>query len=239
MNRRSWVSTAASLRSLAICGLLATVVVNGAFLIEGGRRPGYDSVRQYVSELSLGPDGWAQKAAFTLGGLLILGAARALHHALDGANRRWNRSAKWMAAAGICLVLVGLFDTDPLPSAVFTASGLLHDVFAFLFFVSLVGAMSSQARCNTDTQTWRRFSALAALLTLVLFVLVMIAFPFPGKPRAWNIPILVAHAGLVQRLGQGIFFVWLIAMSLRALVLRRAFRRFAAPGRISPRGTNS
>ena len=48
----------------AWAGMLAPVLFVTVFTIAGLLRQGYDPLSTYVSELSLGPGGWIQKAEF-------------------------------------------------------------------------------------------------------------------------------------------------------------------------------
>ena len=121
-------------RASAWAGLLAGVVLNATFTLEGALRPGYDADAMFISELSLGPRGLVQKVNFGVSGVLLLLAARGLGE-LGG---RWGGRA--VAIAGIGLLGAGAFDTDPFPRATITAGGFLHDGFAFVCFGAMIAA---------------------------------------------------------------------------------------------------
>ena len=59
-------------KTLLACGAIAGPLFVFAFLIEGATRADYDPLRQPVSSLALGDQGWTQSANFLVTGLLML-----------------------------------------------------------------------------------------------------------------------------------------------------------------------
>jgi hypothetical protein len=104
-------------RGLLRCGQAAGPVFVAAFLLEGGRREGYQPLRHPVSSLALGPRGWIQTASFTVTGTLFLAAAAALGCGV----RSWRTGQRRFALYSVATALTMLI-TAVLASAGFTQS---------------------------------------------------------------------------------------------------------------------
>ena len=201
-----------SSRSSAWAGLLAGLVLNATFTVEGALRPGYHADTMFISELSLGPRCAVQKANFVVTGLLLLVAARGL--------RGVGQAPRYVALAGIGLLGAGVFDTDPFPRTTTTVPGLLHDGFAFLCFAAMIAAGFACAACweaRPAWWSWARPTRVAATAMGGLFTLVALGFRTPWKPAP---DLLVNHIGTLQRLAQLGFFVWFVP--LHVALLRRS-----------------
>ena len=99
-------------RWLLTCGVIGPVLFVVAFLIEGAIRPDYDPARVFVSQLSLGDEGWLQVANFVVSGLLIAAFAVGLRRVLaSGLASRWGPNL--IGLVGLGLVISGIFVTDP------------------------------------------------------------------------------------------------------------------------------
>lgn len=93
---------------LILLGMLSAVLFVAVVVEEGVRRPGYDPAYHTISELTLGEDGWIQRANFLQVGVAMcayaIGIGRALHTG-------WG--AVLLLAYGAGLILSGLFLPDP------------------------------------------------------------------------------------------------------------------------------
>lgn len=74
--------------------------------------PWFDITRQPLSVLSVGETSWLQKAAFVLGGLLIVIGARGLRWALGG-TPGGGAGVALVGVFGVGLLASGVFDVDP------------------------------------------------------------------------------------------------------------------------------
>ena len=99
-------------RILLACGVVGPALFVAVFMVEGALRPYYDPMRQPVSLLSLGTDGWFQVAAFLTSGMLLLGFAVGLRRVLeDGRGAIGAPIAVGTIGGG--LLLAGAFSADP------------------------------------------------------------------------------------------------------------------------------
>src|SRR5688572_20571561 len=101
-------STQLVMRLLLSCGIIGPLLCVTIFLIEGVTRPGYNPWRNWVSELSLGEQGWINITNLAVSGLLILGFALALQRAFpSGPASRWG--PRLVALFGVSVLLAGVF----------------------------------------------------------------------------------------------------------------------------------
>ena len=68
-------------------GMLGTALFTLSFMINGFLRPGYNPVQRYVSELSIGPQGWIQIVSFLFLGICIVFFALGLKEIFQRAKR--------------------------------------------------------------------------------------------------------------------------------------------------------
>ncbi|MBI3751032.1 MAG: DUF998 domain-containing protein [Chloroflexi bacterium] len=227
-------------RTLLLGGIAGPVLFVGAFLVEGATRPGYDPIRQYVSLLSLGGDGWAQVAAFIVSGCLI--AAFGL-----GLARIWSRrrAGHWIArlvvVIGLALVWSGVFAPDPaqgyppgMPQG--AAPGALNGIpsnptwHALLHFLGSVVVSTGLAAAGVLTAArgtrWRGLAARAwtvcslatAAIVLGGWISELLTTGSSGPP---------ATAGLLQRISIVAGMQWLVVTALIELRIV-GFRRPAS-----------
>jgi hypothetical protein len=168
-------------------GLLGPALFVAAFLVEGATRPGYDAMRTFVSQLSLGENGWMQIANFVFSGSLITAFAVGLSRQLaPGRGATWG--PRLIGAVGIGLVIAGIFVTDPAlgyppgAPAGLTESpsdhGAIHLIGALLVFAGLPAAAIVFFRRFGMLPTrggMRMYSLATAIVMLALFVAANIA----------------------------------------------------------------
>ena len=200
-------------RSLTPCGAIGAGIFVGVFLVDGAVHPGYDPVRDTVSELALGPWGWVQVANFLVTGVLMIAFAVGLAWTLrSGRAYRW--TPRLIAAFGTGLVLAGVFVTDPVPAETPSWHGRLHLAASLLAFGALTAVCFVVARRFPDRR-WAWYSRATGVALPVLFV-AMGAGP-------------AATTGLLQRAAIIVGWSWLAAISLRAW-LGQARHALPTPG---------
>jgi hypothetical membrane protein len=218
-------------RALLLAGVAGPVAFVAVFLIVGALRPGYDSIRHFVSLLSIGEGGWVQVATFLLGGLSFIAFG-------IGLARVWRSAgiARWVPRlvmlAGGALVACGVFTADPAlgyppgtPAGIPTDiswHGGLHYLGAILVFVGLAAAMVIDARSGPRStgRAWAAYSLVSAIVLLGGWI---------GGFLLVNPDGIVETAGLLQRIAIVAGWQWLAATAVIEL------RRGTAPNR--SRGT--
>jgi hypothetical protein len=204
-------------RLLLLCGVVGGPLFVVAFLALGATRKGYDPMRQPVSALAMGPEGWLQQVNFCLTAALMLAAAYGLHLAGPAhRNSFWAPLLIGLFALG--LLGAGIFVTDitGLSSAPErsrrTRPAVLHDLFSFLAFASLIaacfvfaGLFSAAARPG-----WSAYCGACGVLLILGFVLFARGFSRPGP--------MASVAGLLQRLTIATGWLWVSSLCANALI---------------------
>jgi hypothetical protein len=203
------------------CGVFGGPLFVAAFLLEGARRPGYDSLRQPVSSLALGERGWEQRANFVGTGLLMLALSRGLAQVAEAqdSGTRWGPRCVALYAAG--LIGAGVFVTDPVDgyppdhpsSSDPNVRGLLHNLFSLQVFAGLSAAAFLYARhfARSGDTRWAISSALTGAVVpsgLLLF----------GAAKSQETG-LGRVAGLIQRLTIAVGWGWLAGAAMHTLRL--------------------
>jgi len=210
------------LLSAGAAGAVGTVVL---FVAQGAVRPGYDPIRHYVSQLSLGPGGWVQVGNFLATGILMICFALGLRSAL-----RAGPGAVWgpilVATFGVGLVVAAIFPADPglggyppgsvIPADSPTVAFRVHILGAVVVFTSLSAACLVLARRFRRNPAWRGWAAYSVVTGVVVWVMWAGSTVLSGDGSA---PI-DAVVGLVQRVYLLIGFTWIALVALR---MRRTY----------------
>jgi Protein of unknown function (DUF998) len=222
-------------RWLLACGVIGPVLFVVTFGIAGAIRPGYDPMRVFVSQLSLGDQGWLQIANFVVSGLLILAFAFGLRRLVSS-----GRASRWgpilVGLVGLGMVVSGVFVTDPAlgyppgapPGLTQNPSwhGVLHLVGAFFVFGGLPAAAFVFARrfgAEAD-RPWMIYSTASAVGLLLFYFAATVAASSAGS--------LNSVAGLLQRVSIGIGFAWIALLAARLMRTGAAIPQAGArPGR--------
>ncbi len=197
------------LLSLAACGVAAPIAYTGAAFAASLKHPGYDHLRNFISELgATGAPGAPimNFAGFLLYGVLIIAFALAVHRGIRADVGGW-LGPTVLALYGLAYVGVALAPCDPgcqatTPSLHHRMHVLLGD---FIVLSAVLGPFTLYPRLTKDP-AWRS----VAVATLVL----------PGT--AWLILELsgVGLSGaLRQRLWLLLVFVWMEVMAVRLIRL--------------------
>jgi len=130
-------------RWLLLCGAVAAAQMVLVSVVDGATRPGYDPVRNWVSQLALGPRGWLGAVNLALCGFWLILFAVGLHLHLPGPAV----AVRLVALCGLGFGMIAAVPIDPgldFPPgepAVHTAVGLLHQAGAIAVFAG--GTMAS------------------------------------------------------------------------------------------------
>lgn len=196
-------------RMLAIAGIIAPVMFWVLSITAGLIRPGYDPIRQFGSELGIGPHAWLQNVNFILFGLLEIAFAYGLHRGINhGQGSRIGPAL--LTIGGMAMVLVGIF---PMSIGPHTLHGSIHARAAQVLYYALPLAFFVIAPRLNEDRHWRGYSWYSALLGAIAFILATLLVW--GLGPTW----LATRMGLVQRLLFAVAFGWLEILALRLLAL--------------------
>jgi hypothetical protein len=190
--------------------MISAVLFVAAFTVQGWLYPGYSWTGMFVSELSLGHQGWVQILNFLLTGALMLmfGQGLASHFSAGAASRAGPLLVQCM---GLCLMASGPFTTDPSTlSGQPTTHGLVHGIFGALFFTAAPVSCFVFYRRFRNDPAWRPLAGwtLAAGVLLSLGIVMLKISQQPGTP-------LFEWKGLVQRLLLVAIMAWIFAVGFR------------------------
>jgi hypothetical protein len=177
-------------------------------------------MRQFVSLLSLTPEGWLQTVNFLVSGALIVAGGVGLWMAIpSGIGRR--AIPIGVVFGGLGFVIAGIFPTDPIQGyppgtplempATASATAAVHLTGAFLFFGGIAAAALIGARrfARDGEPVWAAVSLASGLLTLVAN---LVTSTPPG-----TISPLASVAGLLQRISITAGLAWIALVSGRLL----------------------
>ncbi|WP_423464352.1 DUF998 domain-containing protein [Promicromonospora sp. MS192] len=165
------------------------------FLVSDAIKPGYDPVRDAVSEAAIGSGGWLQSTNFIVSGLLVAASSAAVTRAVG----RWTGALVGVAGAG--LALAGVFVSDPVPTEQASWHGMIHNAAGTASSAALVITCFVAARWR-PTSPWRWYCLTVGVSVPLIFVAALGADETLGT---W------------QRLTNIIGWTWLAALELRAL----------------------
>jgi hypothetical membrane protein len=184
-------------RELLVCGVVGALLFIAVLLVNDAVKPGYEPVRDFVSEAAIGRGGWVQITNFLVSGALITVFSLGLRQTVS----RWTA---WLVRAfGICLMAAGAFVSDPVPSDHQTWHGVAHNLVSVVVFGAVTAACFTAARWR-PSRWWRFYCLITGVAVPVLFVL---AAGVSGT------------TGVFQRLSIIVGWVWLAVLGLRALRL--------------------
>jgi len=176
-------------------GMLGTALFVLSFTVNGFLRPNYSPTRMYISELSIGAQGWIQIMSFMLLGFAIVVFALSLKTAFP--TGKASRAAPILfLVIGVCYVLSGPFVTDPavLFDSQQTLHGILHGIFGAIVF-SLSAAVCfvlwRRFRADGNWKPLAPFASISGIGMTVLILLMKLGQLQPGP--------LQTYAGVVQR----------------------------------------
>lgn len=206
------------------CGVISPLLFIPLFLTLGATRPGYSAWHHFVSELSLGRNGWMQIANFLVCGALMLCFALGLRQALRS-GRGAALGPLLFGVFGLALLVAGVFLTDPdlgyppgtIGKGPQTLHGTIHGVAGLVVFTSLAVACFVMAWRFAGDPAWKRWvlpSVFTGMVVLGCFIasITVAALDenglFPDSPT-----------GLLQRIAIVCGWGWIMLLSLRLLSL--------------------
>jgi hypothetical membrane protein len=188
-------------RWLPLFGVLAAVQMVVFVTVAGALRPGYDSSRNWISQLSLGPGGLLAAANLGTCGLWLV---------LAGFGLR----SRMAILSGLCLASLAFIRTDagigypPGGLTTHTTHGLVHQ---FIAVAMGLAGVAAAATIGTEARIGRLIGRTVAAVMAIAFtagsVLVLLdaANVWPGNP-----------SGLLERVAMYLGLGWIAVVSGRA-----------------------
>jgi len=182
--------------------IVAPLIVLVVLVVQGLTAPGYDPIRQTISELGTG---WAGTRIVSIYGLVL---ATCVWPPISKALGR--RASTVALFAALLLVAVGCFglglvDAESGAWNAMTWRGRLHLIFAFAFiFAGIpVACLAASRALPREWRALRVYSLVTGLACLALFVGTLSALE-GSRPH----PFVTAHLGLIERVYVFAFMIW-------------------------------
>lgn len=197
----------------AWAGILGPILFTVTFLVQEAFRVGeYSPIREPVSALEAGPNGWVQQLNFVVFGLLTIAFAAGLHRGVRPSGLGVLGPALF-AVSGIGALLAAAFPLRADAAGVTYDPGG-HSVSGMTFFTTSALALVVVAFRLAKDPEWRGLSRYTAAAGIVL----LLAYPVMGVLVIPDGAPLHDWAGLAQRiLVLGVLFPARIALSYRLL----------------------
>ena len=203
-------------RIAAWAGIIGPVLFVTIFTIEGLIRPGYSTLKMYVSALSLGPRGWIQIANFLVFGMLLFAFTRGV--AAEFQNGKASRGGLvLLTIIAACYFISGPFVMDPTgtPMNLTTVHGTIHGIAGAIVFVLMPVICFVYLRRFRIDPKWRSMWWWTLLLGTVSAAGSVLLTLFTKFPDLQN--MLINWLGLIQRTAIIPFMVWVFIFGLESL----------------------
>jgi hypothetical protein len=186
----------------AYVAAVAPLLLLGALLFFGAATPGYDPIKQTISELGPGIRGTTLIAVYGLVIMTCVWPPIAMSRGLGISNRVFITS---MESIGVGCVGIRVFRAEPWPWDAMGVLGHLHLISAFILVFAAI-PVACLAASRALPKAWRavRFYSIATGLScLGIFVATLVALG--SSPRN---PFAASHLGLIERTYVFAFLVW-------------------------------
>ncbi|HEY33510.1 MAG TPA: DUF998 domain-containing protein [Dehalococcoidia bacterium] len=198
-------------RYLAICGMLAPLAAIAFILVGAAVTPGYDHIRNTISELSAvgAPHPEWMNTGFILYGILIIGLSFAVRQHLAP---RTGTTIVWLMVIlhGVGVILTALFPYNAaITEGIHSIKDASHHLVSIVACVAFITGMLIMARMIWAEPAWRgvtRLSLVAIGIVSILFVFTLI-------------PVFRDIAGLLQRISALAMFIYIEALSVKCFIL--------------------
>ncbi len=202
-------------------GLIAPMLFVMIFTIEGLFRENYSAMKNFISELSLGNEGWIQIANFLIFGFLFFVFSIGLLQAFQKRRLPTTGPILFLILAS-CYFFSGPFVTDP--GTIFTQQksvhGIIHGILGAIVFILMTISSWTFLKLFKKEKEFKSLKNVT-LLFAILLTLSLIAFTYVTKvPTSQN--IFQNLNGLFQRLALIPFMIWLFyfAYSIRSVLTK-------------------
>jgi len=202
-----------STRALLTFGAIGPAIFMITFLVDGATRPGYEPLRNFVSQLSTGERGWVQITNFVLCGVLLLVGTTGLLR--SGASRI---VTLLIGLVAVGLIAAGVFVTDPgfgyppgerAPSPP-SFHDMVHGVVSVIVFFTLGVVPMVVALQARSSRLWAPYSLLSGVAVLVFITAAALVAAEQERIVSPDAPM-----GVLQRISIVVGFAWLSALFMR------------------------
>jgi hypothetical protein len=199
------LSAAAGVAAPALFAVILAVV---SFI----RWPDYNPLRQYISELGIGPylsigPHQLQNLNFVVFGVLMIAFALGLWQSLGKGGYKAGPLLVGVFGLGMCLM--GIFHLDAVASdepETATWGGILHLLAFVIAFGSVVPACLILANAFKQSRQWQSYSAISLIAgSAATFCFLMLLLAWPAD--LWK--------GLWQILFMAVIFIWIEAIAIK------------------------
>jgi hypothetical protein len=199
-------------RRRAWAGIIGPILFVVIFMLEGGFRPGYDPLKMFISELSLGARGWIQVVNFVFFGLLLLIFTRGV--AAEFQSGKAARGVILLTILAICYLLSGPFVMDPAgtPLSQMTLHGTLHGIFGGIVFTLMPVSCFVFLRRFREDPKWQFLQSPTLVLGTISMAGVLLLTVATKSLATQN--IFTDWLGLIQRTAIVPFMIWLFIFAL-------------------------
>lgn len=193
-------------RILALCGIIAPVLIVSIIFIAAANTPGYSHIHDTISKLS--EQGSASPELMTIGfivyGILVIGFSYALYiHLRHG----FRAHLTWAAFViyGLCMILAGFYQDIPGGEGVpLNPEGIMHNAVIITSCISFLIGMWAFAGSVYNRHSWAGFTwftLIASFIGLVLSIVFAVQSYIPAS-------------GLWQRLFYLLMVTWIEIVSV-------------------------
>ena len=193
-------------RILALCGIIAPVLIVSIIFIAAANTPGYSHIHDTISKLS--EQGSASPELMTIGfivyGILVIGFSYALYiHLRHG----FRAHLTWVAFViyGLCMILAGFYQDIPGGEGVpLNPEGVAHNAVIITSCISFLIGMWAFAGSVYNRHSWAGFTwftLIASFVGLVLSIVFAVQSHIPAS-------------GLWQRLFYLLMVTWIEIVSV-------------------------
>jgi hypothetical membrane protein len=210
-------------KQFAWAGIIGPSLFVAVFTLEGWLRPGYDPIKMYISELSLGSRGWIQITNFVVFGLLLFMFTRSI--AAEFKSGKASRGGIiLLTILSVCFLLSGPFVVDPAntPRNLMSFHGTLHGIFGGIVFSLMPLICFIFLRRFKEDAKWRFLKWRTLVLGIIIASAVVLLTAATKFPDTQN--ILKEWLGLIQRTAIVPFMIWLFIFALGLVRTRKVLK---------------
>ena len=204
-------------RYLAVCGVLAPILVITFVLVGASATPGYSHISDTISKLASPgtPHPEWMNAGFISYGILMIGLSFAVRQCLAP---RTGSVIVWLMIAihGLGIIFAAVFPYDlSIIDGIHSLEGILHHLVAIISCAAFMIGMLVMDRIVSAEPTWRTVTILSFVAVFTVSALFMLSL----------FPVARGFEGALQRVSAFAMIIYIEALSIRCLTLSPNFYR--------------